>query len=221
MIRISRRARRYSFSSRIASVWSSSSSKRAMIFCGRVRLALGLADDADDLVEDVEDLLEPSRMWIRFSQRGQFVFEPPGHDIQAEVQEVPQDGLEVQPLRPADLRVLRRDQARQVDREGGLQRRVLRQVRHHHLLVGVLLHLQLDPHVVGRHVAHVEQRRQLAAQHHVGDPLDQLRLVHHVRDAGDDDRAAAAARRALFPRAARRGRTPNPCGRSPAARRPS
>ena len=42
----------------MASTCSSSSSKRFISFCGRVLLALGLADDADDLVERVEDLRE-------------------------------------------------------------------------------------------------------------------------------------------------------------------
>ena len=40
-----------------------------------------------------------------------------------------------------------------------LQRRVLVEVRHHELGVGVLLDLEHDPHVVGRLVADVEQER--------------------------------------------------------------
>ena len=40
---------------------------------------------------------------MRFLQRGQLVLEPPGDDLEAEVQEVPEDLLEVEALRPADL----------------------------------------------------------------------------------------------------------------------
>ena len=110
---------------------------------------------------------------MRLLQRVQLVLEPLGHHLEAEVQEVPEDRLEIEPLGPADLGVLGRDEARQVDGEVGLQRRVLEEVRHHHLRVGVLLHLERDAHVVGGHVLDVEQRRQLARQHHVGDALDQ------------------------------------------------
>ena len=46
----------------------------------------------------------------------------------------------------------------------------------HHLLVGVLLQLELDADVVGRDVAHVEQRRQLAAEDDVADARDELAL---------------------------------------------
>ena len=117
-----------------------------------VLLAVGLADDADDLVEDVEDLLEAFEDVDPPAERGQLVLQPARHHFEAEVQEVPEDRLEVEPLGLAELGVLRRHEAGEVHREGGLERRVLAQVRHHHLLVGVLLQLQLDPHIVGRHV---------------------------------------------------------------------
>ena len=84
---------------------------------------------------------KPSRMWMRFFERGELVLEPLGDDLEPEVQEVPEDLLEIEPLGPADLGVLGRDQAGQVDGEVDLQRRVLEEVRHDHLLVGVLLHL--------------------------------------------------------------------------------
>ena len=44
-----------------------------------------------------------------------------------------------------------------------------------------------DAHVFGRQILHVEQLRQLAAQHHFGDPLDQQRLVDGVGNAFDVD----------------------------------
>ena len=83
-----------------------------------------------------------------------------------------------------------------------LQRRVLEEVRHDHLLVGVLLHLEGDAHVLGRQVLHVEQLRQLAAEHDVGDPLDQLRLVDRVGNAVDVDRLGGARLRTEVPGAA-------------------
>ena len=63
------------------------------------------------------------------------------HDLQAEVEEVPEHLLQIEALGPADFGVLGRHEARQVDGEVGLQRRVLEEVRHHLLLVGVLLQL--------------------------------------------------------------------------------
>ena len=91
----------------------------------RVGLAVGLADDADDLVERVEDLLEALEDVDPLLQRAELVLEARGDDVEPEVQEVPEDLLQVQPLGPADLRVLRRDEAGQVDGDVGLQRRVL------------------------------------------------------------------------------------------------
>ena len=68
---------------------------------------------------------------------------------------------------------------------------------------------------------HVEQRRQLARQHDVGDPLDQRRLVHRVGNAGDVDRLPAARRRPFLPRRRAGGRCRRRSGRSPSAPRPS
>ena len=112
-------------------------------------------------------------MWIRFRSASSSCSRRLRDDIEAEVEEVPEDRLEVEALGPADLGVLRRDEARQVDDEVGLERRVLEEVRHHHPRVGVLLELQLDSHVVGGHVPDVEQGRQLAREHDVGDALDE------------------------------------------------
>ena len=110
--------------------------------------------------------------------------------------------MEIEALGTADVGVLGRHEARQVDREVRLQRRVLEEVRHHHLLVGVLLQLERDPHVVGRQILHVEEVRQLAAERDVGDPLDERGLVDGVGDAGDVDRLGRRASRARFPRRA-------------------
>ena len=131
---------------------------------GRVRLAVRLADDAQDLVEGVEDALEALEDVDAPAERGQLVLEPRGHHVEAEVQEVPEDLVQVEPLGPADLRVLGRDQAGEVDGDVGLERRVLEEVRHHQVRVGVLLQLERDPDVVGREVAYVHQLRQLARE---------------------------------------------------------
>ncbi len=129
-----------------------------------------------------------------------------GDDFEPEVQEVPEDLLQIQAFRPADFGILGRDQARQVDGEVDLQRRVLEEVRHDHLLVGVLLHFDRDADVLRRQVLHVEQLRQLAADHDVRDLLDQLRLVHHVRHAVDVDRLRRSRLGPDVPRAAQADR---------------
>ena len=158
------------------------------------------------------------RMMAMISSRASKTFSKPFEDVDAllraarararsrlvttsrrKCEEVPEHLLEVEPLGAAGLGVLGRHQAGQVDGEVGLQRRVLEQVRHDHLLVGVPLQLERDADVVGGQVLDVDQVRQLARQHDVADPLDQHRLVHGVGDAGDVDRLLGAADRAGFP----------------------
>ena len=132
-------------------------------------------------------------------ERRALVLETSRDHLQPEVEEVPEHRLQVEALGPADLGVLGRDQARQIDVDVDLQRRVLEQIRHHHLLVGVALQLELDPHIVGGHVANVHERRQPAAERHVADALHELGLVDGIGDARDDDRLARARRVARFP----------------------
>ena len=184
---------------------------------GGVRLAVRLPDDADDLVERVEDLLEAFEDVDALLERRQLVLEPPGDDLEPEMEEVPEDLLEIEPLGPADLGVLGRDQAGQVDGEVDLQRRVLEEVRHDHLLVGVLLHLDRDAHVLGREVLDVEQLRQLAADHDLGDALDQLRLVHRVRARCRCRSSWSIAFPARCPRCRAAGSIPTRSCRSPSA----
>ena len=69
--------------------------------------------------------------------------------------------------------------------EARLQRRLLVEVRHHQLGIGVLLDLEDDADVGRRLVAHVEQVRQLARDDDVRDLLDEIGLRHrpwHRRD---------------------------------------
>ena len=58
---------------------------------GGVGLAVRLADDADDLVERVEDLLEAFEDVDALLERRELVLEAPGDDLEPEVQEVPED----------------------------------------------------------------------------------------------------------------------------------
>ena len=76
---------------------------------GGVGLAVGLANQLDDLVERVEDLLEALEDVDPLLEGGELVLEPLGHDFEAEVQEVPQDLLQIEALGPADFRILGRE----------------------------------------------------------------------------------------------------------------
>ncbi len=96
----------------MASVCSASRLEPLHDLLGGVGLAVRLADDADDLVERVEDLLEALEDVNALLEGGELVLEPPGHHLEPEVQEVPEDRLQVEPLRPADLGVLGRDRGR-------------------------------------------------------------------------------------------------------------
>ena len=174
---------------------------------GRVRLAFRLADDLQDLVERVEDLLEAFEDVDAPLERLELVLQAPRDDVEAEVQEVPEDLVQIHPLRPAHVDVaFGRLEAGQVHHEAGLQHRVLEQVGHHHLLVGVLLQLEKDADVVCRDVLDVDERRQLAAGGDLADLLDQRRLVDGVGDAGDVDDLRALRRRPFLPRAAQANR---------------
>ena len=73
-------------------------------FLGRIGLAVGLADDPDDLVERVEDRLEAFEDVDALLERRELVLEPLGDHIEAEMQEVPENLLQVEALGPADLR---------------------------------------------------------------------------------------------------------------------
>ena len=177
---------------------------------GGVGFAVRLADDADDLVERVEHLLEALEEMDALLQLRQLVLEPRGDHVQAEVEKVPEHLLQIEPLGPADLGVLGGHQARQVHREGGLERGVLEEVSHHQVLVRARLQLQLDPHVVGGEIPDVHQVRHLAAEDDVADLLHQLRLVHPVGDAGDVEQLAARAMSARISQVPRMRIEPEP-----------
>ena len=77
-----------------------------------VLLALRLPDDLEDLVERVEDLLEALEDVDALLERLELVLQPPRDDVEPEVQEVPEDRVEIEPLGPPDLGVLGRNEAR-------------------------------------------------------------------------------------------------------------
>ena len=62
-----------------------------MIFVGRVRLAVRLADDLQDFVERVEDGLEPFEDVDARLQRLELVLEAGANHLEPEVQELPED----------------------------------------------------------------------------------------------------------------------------------
>ncbi len=196
---ISRRASLYSFSSRIASVCASDSSKRLDSFTAasalpsdlrmiRIASSRSVEDDREAL-QDVDAALELRQLEL----------EPAADGLLAEGQELAQHRRQIDAQRPGDLAVLRRDEAGQVDVEPALERRVLVEVGHHQRRVGAGLQLQHDADVVGRLVANVDQHRELLVDDHLGDPLDHRRLREAVGDRRDHDvlGAAAAARLGL------------------------
>ena len=74
-----------------------------------------------------------------------------------------------------------------------LQLGVLVEVVEHHLRHLAALQLDDDPHAVAIGlVAQIGDALDHLLAHQVGDPLDQLRLVHLIRNLGDDDRLAVA-----------------------------
>ena len=146
---------------------------------GRVRLAVGLADDLQDLVERVEDGLEA------FEDVDARASAPSSSYLSRRVTTSRRKSRNCQRISCSSSRsglqtsgILGRHEARQVHREGRLERRVLVEIRHHHLRVGVALQLQRNPHVVGRQVPDVDEVRQLARERDVGDALDERGLVH-------------------------------------------
>ena len=159
---------------------------------GGVGLSVGLADDADRLVErvvDDEEALEEVEAPLQLLEVEQ---EPPPDRLEPEVEEVPEDRGERKPRRLAHLGPGRRHEARQVHGHRRLERRVLVQVRHDERGVGLALDLEDDAHVLGGLVAHVDEGREPPLDDDVRDLRDESRLLLRVRDRRDDDRPGPA-----------------------------
>ena len=189
---------------------------------GRVGLAVRLADDLDDLVERVEDLLEAledvdallraaasscSRRLVTTSRRK-------WRKCQSICLRSSRSGRPTSAFSVGTRHVMLT--ANVVCSEVFLKRYAITRFSS-----ALALQLQLDPHVVGRHVLDVDQVRHLAAEHDVADLLDELRLVDRVRNAGDVELLAASARRPRLPGARAGESIPSRSGRSPSARRAS
>ena len=139
-------------------------------------------------------------------ERSHLVLQAFGHDFEPEVQEVPKNLLQIEALGATDLRVFRRDEAGEVDGEGDLQRGVFEEVRHDHLLIGVLLQLERDSDVLGREVLHIQELGQLSTEDDFGDSFHQLRLVHGIGNAFDVDRLGRSSLGTDVPRASKADR---------------
>ena len=112
----------------------------------------------------------------------------PGNHFLAEGHEGLQQVLQVQQLRaPAG-------QADVVDAEGRLQRRETVELVQHDFRHRIALQLDDDPHAlaVGL-VADVGDALELFLAHEIGNALDHQRLVHLIRNLGDDQRLALLA----------------------------
>ena len=184
----SRAARRASRMSRIAWAWSSDRSNRFIRFV-RAPLDVGrLADRLDDRVEVVEGDLEALEDVGPGAGLAEVELGPPPDDLAAVVDVVLEDALERQRL---GLAV---DERQHVHVERELHRGVLEQVVQHLVRVRVALDLDVDPHAVAVGlVAQVGDAVDLLVLDEVGDLLEQRRLVHLVRQLGDDDRHPVAA----------------------------
>ena len=131
---------------------------------------------------------------------------PPQQHLAPVVEERPQHLLQRRDLRRAPV-----DQHVHVHREAGLEVARPEQHLHQHRRVdGPRPRLQHDAHVLGALVAHVGEQRHLLGVDELGEPLDQLALLHLVGDLGDHDLPGARARGPRPPSAPAAGTTPRP-----------
>ena len=147
-----------------------------------------LADRLDDRVEVVEGDLEALEDVRPGARLAEVELGPPPDDLLAVVDVVLEHAAQRQRLR------LPVDQRQHVHVERELHRGVLEQVVQHLVRVGVALDLDVDAHPVAvRLVAQVGDAVDPLVLDEVGDLLEQGRLVHLVRQLGDDDRDPVAA----------------------------
>ena len=180
-------ARRRSCMSRMALAWISVSVEpRHQGVAGRVGVGR-LADDPDHEIELLDGLAQPGQDVGPLLRPRQVVARPPGDHLAAELDERLQHLLEVDDLRAAV------DQRQHDDAEGRLHLGVLVELVEDDLRQ--LAPPQLEHHPDALAVRLVPDLRDaldplLAAE--LRDLLDEARLVHLVRQLGDDDRLAPA-----------------------------
>jgi hypothetical protein len=145
------------------------------------------ANQRDHRVEVVERDLQPFEDVIARLRLPQLELRAPADDVAAELDEALDQLEQRHHLRPAA------DDGEHDDAEAQLQLGVLVEVVENHLRHFAALQLDDDAHAVAvRLVPQVGNALDRFLAHQVGDPLDQLRLVHLVGNLGDDDRLAVA-----------------------------
>ena len=145
------------------------------------------ANQRDDRVEMVERDPQPFEdVRARFGL-AQLELDAPAHDLAPELDEVLDDLEQVQHPRPAA------HDGQQRDAVAHLQLRVLVEVVQDDVRQLAALELDHDPHAVAVGlVAKVRDALELLVADQLGDLADQRRLVHLIRNLGDDDRDALA-----------------------------
>ena len=149
---------------------------------------LRAADQRDHLV-DVGDRNRQAHQDVGAVARlAEQILGAPLHHLFAERDEGGEHVLEVHHQRPAAV------ERHHIGTERGLQRREAVELVEHDLALGVALELDDDAIAVAvGFVAQVGDALDLLIAHQLGDALDHGRLVHLVRDLGDDDRLALLA----------------------------
>ncbi len=158
----------------------------------RFRNGLRSADQLDDRVEVVERDLQPFEDVIARLGLAQLELRAADDDLAAEVDEALDELGEVQHLRAAA------DDGQHDDAEALLQLRVLVEVVQDHFRHFAALQLDDDAHAFAiGFVAKIRNAFDGLLADELGDLLDQPRLVHLIRNLGDDDRLLVALLRLL------------------------
>ena len=135
------------------------------------------ADQLDDVVEVFESFLEAEQDVLALFRFAQIELRPAPHDIHAVLDE------ELEQLNQAEFARLASDDREQDHPERLLHLRVLEEIIEDELRFLAALDLDDDAHsFAGRFIAHIRDAIDLLGLHQFGDALDQLRLVHLVRD---------------------------------------
>src|SRR5579872_5271051 len=153
-------------------------------FLGR----LAAANELDQFVQNVEGLLEAEQDVLALLGLAQLVARAAEHDVAAMLEE------EAQELDETHLARLTAGDGQQDHAEGLLHLRKLEEVVQDDLGLFAAFNLDDDAHAVAvGFVAHVGDAFDLLVLHEIGDALDQARLIHLIRNFGDDDILAVFA----------------------------
>ena len=162
---------------------------RHQLLARRVRVGRG-ADQADHLVDIGDRDGEAAQDVGALARLVEQELGAPADDLLAELDKGADQVLEVEHLRTAAV------ERHHVGAERGLQGRVAVELVEHDVGHGVALQLDDDAHAVAvGFVAKVGDALELLVAHELGDLLDEGRLVHLIRDLGEDDGLAVLAHR--------------------------